>query len=71
MRTGLRAQVQHLKAYASTEELVQVCVDPRFGYVKRGCAPTVESLGGKWATSQYYGVELVALIGEMMKTAPA
>ncbi len=71
VRTGLRAQVQHLKAYASTEELVQVCVDPRFGYVKRGCAPTVESLGGKWATSQYYGVELVALIGEMMKTAPA
>lgn len=50
---------------------MQVCVDPRFGYVKRGCAPTVESLGGKWATSQYYGVELVALIGEMMKTAPA
>lgn len=47
VREGLRAQVQHLKAYASTEALNQSCVDPRFNYVNRGCAPTVEELGGK------------------------
>ena len=47
VREGLRAQVQHLKAYASTESLIQECVDPRFKYVTRGCAPTVEELGGK------------------------
>lgn len=47
VREGLRAQVQHLKAYASTEPLNQERVDPRFNYVSRGCAPTVEDLGGK------------------------
>lgn len=54
-RTGVRAQIQHLKAYASAEPLVQVCVDPRYGYVFRGCAPTFERLSGKWAVPGYYG----------------
>ncbi len=43
--TGVRAQIQHLKAYASTEPLKNACVDPRFGLVTRGCAPYVEWLG--------------------------
>lgn len=42
---GIRAQVQHLKAYATTEELVNTCIDPRFKYVTRGSAPYVEWLG--------------------------
>lgn len=42
---GIRAQVQHLKAYACTEELVNGNVDPRFKYVARGFAPYVEWLG--------------------------
>ncbi len=54
-RTGVRAQIQHLKAYASAEPLVQVCVDSRYGYVFRGCAPTFERLSGKWAVPGYYG----------------
>ena len=33
---GIRAQVQHLKAYASTVDLKNECVDPRFKYVTRG-----------------------------------
>ena len=44
-RTGVRAQIQHLKAYASTEALVNECVDPRFSLVVRGVAPYVEWLG--------------------------
>ena len=32
-RTGVRAQIQHLKAYASKEPLVNACVDPRFSLV--------------------------------------
>ena len=36
---GIRAQIQHLKAYASTEPLKQDCIDTRFRYVQRGCAP--------------------------------
>ena len=51
---GVRAQIQHLKAYASTAPLNNPCVDPRFRYVKnRGCAPYIEDLGGKWAFPGY------------------
>ena len=35
---GIRAQIQHLKAYASEDSLVNECVDSRFRYVVRGCA---------------------------------
>ena len=59
---GLLAQSQHLKAYASTDPLNRDCVDPRFSLVTRGCAPTVEELGGKWATGANYGVEIVELM---------
>lgn len=62
VREGIRAQVQHLKAYASTEDLNNTCVDSRFKYVSRGCAPYVEWLGihenpyGKgWAAAINYG----------------
>ncbi|MDE6588937.1 MAG: hypothetical protein K2K53_01045, partial [Oscillospiraceae bacterium] len=44
---GIRAQVQHLKAYASIEPLKGECIDPRFKYVARGCAEVVEWLGQK------------------------
>lgn len=54
-RTGVRAQIQHLKAYASVEPLMQACVDPRYEYVSKGCAPTFERLSGKWAVPGYYG----------------
>ena len=39
VRTGLRAQTQHLKAYASFASCVNPIVDPRFDLVTRGCAP--------------------------------
>lgn len=45
VRSGIRAQVQHLKAYASSDELNQACVDNRFQYVTRESAPYVEWLG--------------------------
>jgi hypothetical protein len=48
-REGVRAQIQHLKAYATTEALKQECVDPRYGLVTKGIAPTWEDLSGKWA----------------------
>lgn len=65
VREGIRAQVQHLKAYASTESLKNPCVDPRFQYVTRGTAPYVEWLGINenpyglgWATDKNYGYNL-------------
>ena len=59
---GIRAQIQHLKAYASTDKLRNALADPRFRYVKRGCAPYAEWLGQKenpqvrgWAAGAKYG----------------
>ncbi|WP_221688849.1 glucosaminidase domain-containing protein, partial [Gordonibacter massiliensis (ex Traore et al. 2017)] len=68
VRKGLRAQVQHLKAYASTDALVQACVDPRFGLVVRGCAPTVEDLGGKWAVGSGYGEALLKGMSALLRS---
>ena len=54
-KTGIRAQIQHLKAYASASSLMKECVDPRYKYVDKGCAPTFEQLSGKWAVPGYVG----------------
>ncbi len=67
VRTGLRAQTQHLKAYASTDALRNPCVDPRFNLVKRGSATTVIALSGKWASDPAYGTKLLTLIEELSK----
>jgi hypothetical protein len=48
-REGVRAQIQHLKAYASKEPLNNEQIDPRFHLVTRGIAPNYEDLNGRWA----------------------
>ena len=68
VRMGIRAQVQHLKAYASTDALNNVCVDPRFYYVERGSAPTLDELDGRWATGSGYGNNIYALICRLIET---
>lgn len=50
---GVRASIQHLKAYGSKEPLVNECIDPRFKLVTRGIAPNFEDLGGRWAYPGY------------------
>ena len=66
VRTGVRAQVQHLKAYASTEPLVNPCVDERFKYVQRGSAPTLTGLNGKWAVpGDGYGESIYKMISTL------
>ena len=63
---GLRAQAQHLKAYASTDPVNGPCYDIRFHYVKRGCAPTVQDLGnGNWASDPLYGAKLMTIINKL------
>ena len=73
---GIRAQMQHLKAYASTEPLKNECIDPRFKYVARGCAEVVEWLGQKenpqgkgWATGAGYGAKIVTILKAILATA--
>ena len=72
IREGVRAQIQHLKAYANEKPLNNTQVDPRFQLVKRGSAKYVEWLGQKenpngygWATAKDYGYKILRLIKEL------
>lgn len=53
IETGILAQVQHLKTYATKANLNCACVDPRrsvwFVNAKGGTSPYVETLSGTWA----------------------
>lgn len=73
VRMGIRAQIQHLKAYGSISPLTNQCVDPRFNLVKRGSAQYVEWLGIKenpngygWATSKSYGHDIVNMVNVLL-----
>ena len=66
MRTGALAHVQHLKAYASFDPVSSALVDPRFKFVKRGTAPTVRALTGRWAADLAYGDKLVAMWNRLL-----
>ncbi|MCP4176353.1 MAG: glucosaminidase domain-containing protein [bacterium] len=66
IREGVRAQIQHLKAYASRKPLYNKRVDPRFSYVQRGSARYVSQLGkGKWATDPYYAKKIIQKLYQM------
>lgn len=74
VRMGIRAQIQHLKAYGSISSLTNPCVDPRFNLVKRGSAQYVEWLGIKenpngygWATSKSYGHDIVSMVNSLLR----
>lgn len=71
---GIRAQIQHLKAYANTEALKNNCIDPRFKYVPRGSAQYVEWLGIKenpngkgWASGKGYGEKILGILNKILK----
>ena len=71
---GIRAQIQHLKAYASDDPLTGACVDPRFKYVRRNCAEYVEHLGIQenpqqcgWAAGKDYGKKIIQILNNILK----
>lgn len=71
---GIRAQIQHLKAYASDDPLTGACVDPRFKYVRRNCAEYVEYLGIQenpqrcgWAAGKDYGKKIIQILNNILK----
>jgi hypothetical protein len=59
---GVRAQIQHLKGYATSDPLNQDLVDPRYKYVNRGSAPTIEKLSGSWAADRGYAEKIVDIL---------
>ena len=74
-RTGVRAQIQHLRAYAdpaattcAVPPLHNACVDPRFHLVSpKGKSPTWNGLAGTWASSGDYGYSIVGQPGDKYK----
>lgn len=68
-RIGVRAHIQHLKAYATPEPLVQESVDPRFRFVRRGIAARVDDLSGRWSADQSYGSRIKAVLRLLYESA--
>ncbi|MBW4563752.1 MAG: N-acetylmuramoyl-L-alanine amidase [Mojavia pulchra JT2-VF2] len=68
-RIGVRAHIQHLKAYASLEPLVNEVVDPRFRFVTRGIAPLIEQLSGRWSGDLDYGARIKAMVQRLYESA--
>ena len=73
VRTGLRAQTQHLVAYAkagvNASDLHHGLVDVRFNLVNKGSAPYIQYLGipdnpqgTGWASSSGYGYDIVQMM---------
>jgi len=61
-RTGVRAHIQHLKAYATEEPLNGELVDPRYRWVRRGSSPTIEGLSGTWASDKQYSDKISGIL---------
>lgn len=75
-RTGARAQIQHLRAYAdptaatcTVPPLHYACVDPRFDLVlPKGRATTWNQMGnGNWATASTYASSILSLYTEALQ----
>ncbi len=72
IKYGIIGQVQHLKCYACKDDVAYknadgTPVDPRWAYVTRGSAPTVEQLN-KWAADTSYTSTLVRMVKSILAT---
>ena len=65
---GVRAHIQHIQAYATTEDiqLNNELVDPRYSWVhKTKYAQTIQELAASWATDPAYAQKLEDLLTRM------
>ncbi|MDR0679092.1 MAG: glucosaminidase domain-containing protein [Puniceicoccales bacterium] len=65
LESGVRAQVQHLKAYATSTPTRRRCIDGRRKLVALGSAPYVNDLSGQWAADPSYGAKICRLLREL------
>lgn len=70
-KLGVRAQIQHLLAYASTRKPSEAVVDPRYGLVRNSYGSrTLNSwtaLNGRWAVpGNSYGQSIMSMFREML-----
>jgi hypothetical protein len=66
-RIGVRAHIQHLKAYATDRPLNQELVDPRYRWVRYGSAPTIRGLSGAWAADREYGDKIENILERLYR----
>lgn len=66
---GVTAQIQHLFAYASKNDIPngEILLDPRFKYVTRGIAPHWEDLNMRWAMNDNYGQHIISIYNQLEK----
>jgi hypothetical protein len=57
-RIGVRAHIQHLKSYATDEDLNQELVNPRRRFVRLGSSPSIWGLAGTWAADRNYAYKI-------------
>ena len=65
---GIRAHIQHLQAYATTEDikLNNQLIDPRYNWVhKTKYIQTIDQLAGTWAMDPDYGNKLENILARM------
>jgi hypothetical protein len=68
-RTGIRAHIQHLKAYATDIPLKQDLVDPRYYYVRFGSSPAIRGLSGTWAADLLYADKIANILERLYNFA--
>ncbi|MDU2066047.1 MAG: glucosaminidase domain-containing protein [Sporomusaceae bacterium] len=71
-RQGIRAQIQHLKGYATPVAPQGILVDPRYDLLKKtpffGKQKTWQALNGKWAVpGRNYGQTILRIHQEILK----
>lgn len=65
---GVRAHIQHIQAYATTEDITlhNELVDPRYSWVhKTKFATTIEEMATSWAADPNYAIKLENLLVRM------
>ncbi|MDR0970183.1 MAG: glucosaminidase domain-containing protein [Lentimicrobiaceae bacterium] len=75
MEEGVRAHIQHLKMYASTDALQNPSVSDRGRFVRRGTVTTISGLTGSWAADPLYAEKINAILnrvysGDYLTTKP-
>lgn len=65
VRIGIRAHIQHLKAYATKARIKDPVVDTRLRFVNRGSIKTIAGLSGKWAMDKHYSVKICSIISRL------
>lgn len=65
VRIGIRAHVQHLKAYADHQSFKTELVDTRYKFITRGSAKTVQELTGKWAQDPKYDAKINFMLKDL------